>query len=424
MSTSPTPRPWEARVPFFCGWVVVAVCVLISSFGAGMFWGASVFVNPMQDELGWSRSEIYLAFTVRGWMAIVLSPLIGPYTDRIHGARTVAIITGIIASVATAMISGVTESWQFVVLFGVMGGVGIVGQSFPTFALVPKWFMTKRGSALGWASMGSPVAAMGLAPALAVLIDAYGWRSTWIMVGIASFILTVIPSMLLRRQPQDVGLNPDGAVTLTREERRVSPPASEWSATPGEALKQKLFWILVLGSALGSLSNNGLPGNLVPLYTDLGFSRDLAVLGFSIYGLFSMIGRFFWAYAVGRMNIRRAMIAMAVVGTLVSPSVYFLPGSSVLAFSAFNGFVIGGYVALSPMVWPEYFGRRHVGAIGGFARPFITIIQASGPLMMALSYDHAGGYGPALWLTAASWAASGVIMLIAQPAHRPITTNR
>jgi MFS family permease len=410
--------PWEARVPFFYGWVVVAISVLISFFGAGMFWGGSVFVNPMQDDLGWSRSEIYLAFTVRGWMGIVLAPLIGPYADRLHGARTVAIITGVIASIATALISGVSESWQFILLFGVMGGIGIVGQSFPTFALVPKWFISKRGSALGWASMGSPIAAMGLAPALAVLIDAYGWRSTWIIVGIASFILTVLPSMLLRRQPEDVGLLPDGATAPHPDAPVSARPIPEQSVTPREAVKQRLFWMLVLGSALGSLSNNGLPGNLVPLYADLGFSRDLAVLGFSIYGLFSMIGRFFWAYAVGRVNIRRAMIAMAVVGTLVTPSVYFLPGLSVLAFSALNGFVIGGYVALSPMVWPEYFGRRHVGAIGGFARPFITIIQASGPLMMALSYDRAGGYGPALWLTAASWAASGVIMLIARPSQR------
>lgn len=418
-SSSPVSRPWQARLPFFYGWVIVGASLIFSFMGAGLFWGASVFVTPMQDELGWSRTAIYLAFSVRGFAGILLSPIIGPAADRAGGARTLAIGAGLLASVSLMLLGGVTEEWQFILLFGVIGGIGNWGQAFPTNnALVPKWFVRKRGIVIGWASMGSPIAALGLAPLMALVIDAHGWRTAWTLLGIASLLLTVLPAFLLIRQPEDVGLLPDGEPTVARANAPRMAPIQERSLTPREALKDNWFWVLVFGVSIGGLSNNGLPASLVPMFSDRGFPRELAVFGFSLYGLCSMLGRFFWGYLANRHHIRTVIIAMSLYGIVVTPLFSILPGPLVLGYSALVGFGIGGYVALSPLVWPAYYGRAHIGAISGFARPFGIIVQSTGPLMMAQFFDRTGSYDAALWLTTLAWALCAGTMWAVQPRAR------
>jgi MFS family permease len=403
--------PWQARLPFFYGWVIVVASLIFSFTGAGLFWGASVFVTPMQEELGWSRTAIYLAFTIRGLIGIVISPLIGPAADKAGGARRLAIGSGLVASLALLFLNGVTEEWQFMLLFGVFGGIGNWGQAFPTNnALVPKWFVRKRGIVIGWASMGSPIAAMGLAPLMALVIDAYGWRTSWTILGIASLVLTVLPALLLIRQPEDIGLLPDGERPRDAASPARMPPIREPSATPREALTDRMFWVLMIGIAIGGLSYTGLPASLVPMMSDRGLPRDLAVLSFSLYGLCSMLGRFFWGYFANRYPIRIVIIAMCLYGILVTPLFSILPGGLVLTYSGLVGFVIGGSVALTPLVWPAYYGRTHIGAISGYARPATIVVQSIGPIMMAQCFDQTGSYDLALWLTTISWAVCAVTM--------------
>src|SRR4051812_99943 len=203
--------PWQARLPFFYGWVIVGASMVFSFMGAGLFWGASVFVTPMQDDLGWSRTAIYLAFSVRGLTGIVLSPLIGPAADRQGGARNMAIVSGLLASTALILLTGVTEEWQFILLFGVVGGIGNWGQAFHTNnALVPKWFVRKRGIVIGWASMGTAVVGVGLGPLMAFVFARRGWQVALTLLGVASLLLSVLPALLLVRQPEDGGLLPGG----------------------------------------------------------------------------------------------------------------------------------------------------------------------------------------------------------------------
>jgi MFS family permease len=419
ISESRARLPWQARLPFFYGWVIVAASLVFSFTGAGLFWGASVFVTPMQDELGWSRSAIYLAFTIRALIGIVLSPIIGPVADRAGGAKLMAIGSGVVASVPLLFLSGVTEEWQFMLLFGVLGGIGNWGQAFPTNnALVPKWFVRKRGIVIGWASMGSPIAALGLAPLLALVIDAYGWRATWTIMGVASLALTILPALLLVRQPEDVGLLPDGEPPDNATRATRLPPIQEPSATPGEALRDQTFWVLMFGIAIGGLSYTGLPASLVPMMSDRGLPRELAVLSFSLYGLCSMLGRFFWGYFANRHSIRAVIIAMCLYGVITTPLFLMLLCPWALTYSGIMGFVIGGAVSLTPLVWPAYYGRTHIGAISGYARPLTIISQAAGPIMMAQCFDQTGSYDLALWLTTISWAVCAAVMWGIRP--RPI----
>src|SRR5215213_4036600 len=120
--TAPATVPWQGRLPFFYGWVIVALGFFTSFFGIGLTWAASIFSVPMRDELGWSRSEIFFAVSMRGWIGIVASPIVGRYLDQRNGVRIMTLIGGVMNATSLLLISQVNSQWQFLLLFGVMGG--------------------------------------------------------------------------------------------------------------------------------------------------------------------------------------------------------------------------------------------------------------------------------------------------------------
>ena len=103
--------PWQGRLPFFYGWVIVALGFFTSFFGIGLTWAASIFAVPMRDELGWSRSEIFFAVSMRGWIGVVASPVVGRYLDQRNGVRVMTLIGGLLNASSLLLISQVNAQW-------------------------------------------------------------------------------------------------------------------------------------------------------------------------------------------------------------------------------------------------------------------------------------------------------------------------
>ena len=205
-----SPRRW----PFFYGWVIVGVAFVSSGIGSGVaIWGPSVLLLPMTEELGWSRASFFSAFFVREVIIGVCSPAVGPLYDTKHGPRLLALAGAVLLGISTALIGNVDELWQFVLLFGVMGGVAELGSGFfISQTLVPKWFVRRRGRALGVAVMGVGLGALLFPAGVSALIEAVGWRDAWLWFGAAIGAVSFALALLLRTRPEDVGLQPDGGV--------------------------------------------------------------------------------------------------------------------------------------------------------------------------------------------------------------------
>lgn len=420
--TAPTPQPagWQARLPFFYGWVIVAIGFMTAFMNVALVWAVGVFAVPMIDELGWSRSAIFGAINVRSYMAIFMSPLLGRFFDTEHGGRVLTLIAGAGICASVLPIAWVKQEWQFFLLFGVLGGLSSAAQGGQIVgAIVPKWFIRKRGSAMAWATMGSAASAFVVPPLVAVLIDWLTWRPTWAVLAVMAFIVACVPAVLLRRQPEDVGLLPDGDRTPRPGDAPRPQPAPEVSFSLRQAARTPVFYLLAIAVAVGSLSNTGLPVSLVTIYADKGLSRELAVAGFSIYGLFSVIGRFFWGYLVNRYHIRWVLLGVAVMGALTTPLFLVLNGPVALVCAACAGLTIGGQIGFAQMVWPVYFGRSHLGSITGVTRPATSLVMGSGSGMMAASSDITGSYAGGLWAITASWVLAGVGMLLCRPPRGP-----
>ena len=407
-------EPWQGRLPFFYGWVIVAVGFLMGFIAGGAFWAASVIAIPMREDLEWSLSSIYFGLTVRMLVGAAGMFLFGRFGDLKHGARIVGVISGAVAALSLAAIALIDSQWEFILFYGVIGGMTTSGTGFLVMsAVVPRWFLQRRGRAVAMATMGTGAAAFVLPPFIAFVLEFIGWRETWVVLGFLTFLLACLPALLVWRQPEDVGLHPDGIHTEGSSQSPSAPPERNYTAS--EAIRTKTMWILLLAIAAASLLPNGIPSTLVPMYIDKGFSTQVAALGFSIYGLFSMLARFFWGYLADRYHIRTVLIAISIFTAMSMPMMLILHGNSALIYAALVGFGIGGFVGTQQLVWPSYFGRRHLGAIVGMSMPVTFGVMAIGPLLMAQSFDRTGGYGFGLACMGISWIVCAGAIFLAKP---------
>lgn len=412
-------RPWQARLPFFYGWIVVGLGFFGAFFGIGLTWAAGLFAVPMQDEMGWSRSAFFFAVSLRGWIGIVVSPLMGSFLDRKDGPRTLMLIGGLLNSLTLAAVSQVHEQWQFALLFGVVGGVAQTVQSGISVAIVPKWFIKRRGFAVAVSTTGGGLAAFVMPTLISVLNSSVGWRDSWIVLGVLACVFATIPVLLLQRQPEDIGLLPDGEQAASPGMPGTARVPEARSFTLGEALHTNTFWLLMIGVSIGSLANNGIPANMANIFVDRGFTLELAAGALTLYGVGSITTKFVVGWIANRVHIRTLLIWLTAFGTLVTPSLLLFPpgiGSWALGYGLLVGLFVGAYVPMHQLVWSAYFGRGHVGAISGVARPLGIVLISGSPFMLAFLRDTLGSYdGGILVVTAAVAVCCGCLYLVRPP---------
>ncbi len=412
-----------ARWPFFYGWVIVGVAFVGSGIGSGVsIWGASVFVLPMTEELGWSRAAFFAGLTVRAVVVGIAAPVVGPWLDTRHGPRIMAIGGAVVLAGSMALLTYTEHLWQFLLLYGVAGGLADLGGGFVILTTVlPKWFVAKRGRALGIATMGVGLGALVFPAAVSAVVDAEGWRSAWVWLGAVTGGISLLLALLVRTRPEDVGLRPDGAPGLPASPSAGAPTdgAGERSLTRGEAVRTPAFWLLLAASSLIALGIVGFQSNWLPFLLEGGFSAVEASAGIAVYGLLSGLSRPVWGLAAERVPPRYLLAASAAVTSVVI--VLFLNVGSVAllaVYMAAAGVSMGGYLILQALLTADYFGRAHLGGVEGVLRPFMLVTGAISPLLFGVLYDLRDGYGAAFLVAAAAWLAAGAIVLAARPPGR------
>lgn len=418
--SSPPSLTWYARMPFYYGWTVVGAAFVTNLIATGVqLWALAVMVVPMLDDLsGWERGDIFGALSIRSVITALLTPFVGRYIDRRYGGTIMMITGGLLAAVSTVAVSTVHEPWEFMLWFGVVGGIAGPGAAFlVTGAIIPKWFVRKRGRALALSTMGTGAAALIMPLMVATAIGSLGWRDTWVLLGVSTAVITLPLSLLIRRQPEDVGLLPDGATNNSSAAKQATAPADERNYTATEALRSPRTWLLVTAMTLASMSLLGVPANLVSMLQDRGMSLEGASLGLTIYGLFSVLARLGWGTVADRTHVRTALIYLAIYGTIVTFLFVALGSSPPVLFvlAGATGFAVGGVVVLNPVLWPTYLGRRHLGAIMGVVMPVTALGGAAGPLVMAKVFDWTGSYEIGLLVLSGAWALSGIAIYFARP---------
>ena len=375
------------------------------------------FFKPMIEELGWNRTVMTGALLVRDLISAGAYPAIGSAVDR-YGPRFLMAGSAVVLGISLMLLSQTREIWQFVLFYGVIGTFGVPGLGYgvvsPTIA---KWFIRHRGRATGIATAGLNVGTVALTPLILFLIQAFGWRTAWFVLGFVPWIVVAPPSLLwLRRQPEDMGLLPDGDTpTAASQADERQQPAEEVSWTVRQALHAPAFWLLVAYEVLSGMSMGALIIHRIPYATDLGFSAVQAGISFGIYGVCAFAAKLVWGFLADRYSIWLLAIialicsAIGIFAGVGSTSQWQLYGT----FGVIYGLTGGALVVITPLLWAAHFGRRHQGTIRGVMSPFYLIASIGGPLFAAFVYDQFGSLDAAFRVFAGYFVVSAVFVWLA-----------
>jgi MFS family permease len=311
----------------------------------------------------------------------------------------------------------VDSALQFILVYGVIGGAGNTGVRLVQSTLIAKWYVARRGTAVGFSANGGGVSALIMAPLTALLISELGWRDAWTALAVIMLALLLPCVPLAVRSPEDIGLLPDNGLGPAANSRRSA--ATERSYRLSELIGGLRFWFLLLTMLIGTYSLQTHTVVMLPYFEEIGFSSGVAAASLSVYGVFSIGMRFAWGILADRYSVRRAIIIQAVltgIGALILLQVAGL--ESLYIAMAFQGMTLSGFPPLSILLWPEFFGRMHIGSIVGMTQFFATLAGAAGPVIAGVVYDETGTYETTLWFLVGSWFTCATFMTLLKPTYQ------
>jgi MFS family permease len=240
------------RLPFFYGWIVVAVTFVTMAIGVNARTAFSLFFSPIVDEFGWERGVTAGAFSFGFLVSAVLSPLMGKLMDR-TGPRTVMELGVVLMAGGLLLAPLTTQPWHLYLTIGVLVGAGSICLGYSGQSLfLPNWFVRRRGLAVGLAFAGVGIGSIVILPWIQLLIDRNGWRAASWAMGILVLVVLAPLNLLLRKRPEDIGLHPDGdedpvATAAALPSNVVDPAWASVDWTLGRAMRTARFWWLSLG---------------------------------------------------------------------------------------------------------------------------------------------------------------------------------
>jgi MFS family permease len=392
---------------FFYGYVIAAACFCIQSIGLGAFVSYGVFFNPLIAEFGWSRATISGAYSTAFLLMGLLGIVVGRLNDRI-GPRKLMTVTGFSFGLGFLLMSQLGAVWQLYLFYGIVVGIGLSSIDVIPMSTTARWFVRKRGIMTGIVKVGTGAGQLAMPLITSMLIMRYGWRTSYLIVGVVILILLVSISQLLKRDPSQIGLLPDGDAGGVGEKLDAGTEGFSLS----EALRTRQFWTICGVSVAIVFCLMSIMGHIVPHAQDIRISATSAASVLAVIGGVSMAGRFFTGITIDRIGSKRAMICC--FGLLIVALVW-LQTAQVLwmlyLFAILYGVAHGAFfTAISPIV-AEFFGIRSHGVLFGIVAFSGTVGGAMGPFMTGYIFDVTAGYSLAFWLFIVM-SAVGLAMII------------
>jgi MFS family permease len=413
-------------LPFFYGWVIVAVAFVTMGVGVNARTAFSLLFPPILDEFGWERGVTAGAFSFGFLVSAVLSPSLGRLMDR-RGPRVVMEMGVGLMAAGLMLAPLVRQPWHLYATLGVLVGGGSICVSYTGQSLfLPRWFVRRRGLAMSLAFSGVGVGSIILLPWLQSLIGRAGWRAACWALGILVLALLAPLNLLLRRRPEDLGLAPDGdaippGAVANRTANVVDPAwvAVDW--TLGRAIRTARFWWIAVGYFSGLFAWYAVQVHQTKYLVEIGFSPTYAAwtLGFvSLVGipgqialghLSDRIGRE-WVWTAGSLGFAVCYLALLVLRDFPTPALLY-----VMVLS--QGMLGYGLTSVVGAIPAEIFEGRHYGTIFGALMLASIAGGAAGPWVTGALHDATGSYTPAFSVAIACSALSAVAIWLAAPRH-------
>jgi MFS family permease len=397
----------------YYGWVMVLTLSLTETTSWGiLYYAFTVFVTPMQEDLGWSRAAMTGAFS----LALLLSGLagipVGRWLDR-YGPRLLMTLGSCAATLLVFTWAGVQHLTMFYLIWA---GIGVTMAAVlyePAFFVVATWFVHQRGRALTVLTLLAGLASVIYIPLAGWLVQRQGWRGALYTLAAVLAVSTIpLHAFVLRRRPADLGLIPEGTKAALAE--RSVEGAETPGVSMGVALRDAAFWWLSVAFFLGQLATAAVAVHLVPYLIDQSYAPEFAAVTTGLIGVMALPGRLLFTPLGDRLPRQQVTAGLFLVQTLALLVLLLVRGvAGVYTFVVLFGMGFGAMTPARAALVADLYGPRHYGQINGVVALFVTASRALAPVSAGAIYDWVGHYQPMFWgLLVASAMATAAVLLV------------
>jgi MFS family permease len=365
----------------FYGWVIVGVGIVVTCIGFGAMLTLAVFLQPMAEAMGWSRTGIAAA-ALLNFLCMGLGAFMwGALSDR-YGTRAVVLCGGALLGLGMLLASQATTLLQFQLLYGMI--VGLASGSFyaPLTSTTTKWFTRNRSLAVALVSAGLSVGSTVMAPLARWLITSYDWRTAMWVIGDLVWLVVIPAAFLVRNPPTSTAAGAPAATAVAGPDLTI-----------GQVVRTPQFAAIALTHFACCAAHSGPIFHMVTHAIDRGVAAMAAATVLSAAGLASLTGKVGCGIFADRVGAKRTLVAGLVLQA-VAISLYLLTSglASFYALALVFGFAYGGVMPLYAILVREYFGERIMGAAFGAVSLAATLGMALGPWLGGFTYDALGSY--------------------------------
>jgi MFS family permease len=372
----------------FYGWVVLAASVAIIAVGTGTIFSLAVFLRPLEEEFGWTRSLISGIAFVNWAIFGAGSFAAGVISDRIGARRVVAGGAGLLGA-ALLLSSQIRTAGELYAAFGILGALGASAAYVPLSATATRWFAARRGLALGIISSGMGLGIFAVPPSARALITAFGWRTTFALFGGLVWLIGSVAVRYLADRPEDRGLRSYGAALVPSG----TPAVADRGLTPADAVRHPAFWGVALVHFACCAAHSGPIFHMVAHAMELGVPTMAAASMLGLSGATSIAGRLSSGILADRFGAKPALVGMlALQAATLSTYLYADGAVSLFAVALGFGASYGGAMPLYALVAREFFGERVVGTTFGGIFFISCIGMGLGAYGGGFLFDHLGTY--------------------------------
>jgi MFS family permease len=397
------------------GWVVVAAGALMGCVAIGALFSLAVFLQPMSEATGWSRTGISSAMTLDFLTMGVAAFGWGALTDR-FGPRIVVLAGSFLLGLGLLLASRATSLLEFQIVYGVLIGAAAGAVFAPMIATVTGWFEKHRSLAVSLVSAGMGVAPMTISPFASWLVTHYDWRTALLVIALLAWGL-LLPAALLVRRPPALESGGPGAPAGGRASGGTD------DMTAAQALRSPQFIVLSLTFFCCCATHSGPIFHTVSYALACGLTAMAAVSIYSVEGLAGLAGRLVFGLAGDRFGAKSVLVLGLLIQALSAGAYFFVRQIGEFYAVAFVfGLAYGGVMPLYAVIAREYFPLRIMGTVFGAAAMISSLGMALGPAIGGWIYDTTGSYG---WLYIGSFGiglgAVGIALVFPPlPPRRPI----
>jgi MFS family permease len=403
------------RSRLYYGWVLVVTLGVTETISWGvLYYAFTVYLAPMEAELGWSRGEMTGAFSLAVLLAGVAAIPVGRWLDR-HGPRLLMTVGSIIASLLVVSWANVRSLPQ---LYLTWAGIGLCMSATlydPAFATASRWFRRNRVRALTAITLMAGFASTIFIPLAGYLVQVQGWRPSLLTLGLVLAVGTIAPhALVLRRRPEDLGLLPDGS-TVEHAPETARPPARMHA---GEALRHASFRWLAAAFGLTTIATAAVGIHLLPYLQDRGYDPTFAASLTGLIGAMQVVARLFIA-PLGDRGSPRLLAAWVMALQPVSLLVLLLVPSTVgvVVFVVLFGAQRGLNTLTRPALIADLYGAEQFASIAGVLQFLLSLAQAGAPYAAGAAYDQVRSYEPVFWALVVISALAVLAVLPARPSR-------